>query len=316
MRIMLTGARGFIARSLIPELEAGGHEVIATDIEDGDLTVSGIADGLVKAHRPDAVVHLAAAVSRILCEDDREDTVRANPVATMHVARAASRYGARFVYTSTSEVYGDHGDAWVDETTNLIVSHNLYGMTKYWGEQVAQLYAGDGLQIVRPSMPFGPSMPVGRGCCAIVNFLWWAATRQPIVVHDGSARCWCWVGDLVRAFRLVIESGEQASSSEDSQSGTGVYNIGRDDNEQSMVEIARIACGIVDTPDDLVDVVQPPEAQTLVKRLSMAKVRSLGYTPATDPVQGLQTVFEQDFADRSTEELLGGAATSHRLART
>jgi nucleoside-diphosphate-sugar epimerase len=178
---------------------------------------------------------------------------------------------------------------------------------------MAQLYAPHGLQIIRPSMPYGPMMPVGRGCCALVNFLWWAATDQQMTVHSTGARAWCWVGDLVRAVRIAIERGEQADSAEASQRGMGIFNVGRDDNEVSMVDVARLAVEIAGGSPELVNVIDPPKAQTAVKRLSMQKVRDLGYTPEVELEQGMRWVFEHDFAGKSVEELLA-QAPQHRLS--
>lgn len=313
MRILMTGASGFVARSLRTEFEGNGHEVLGVDLVDGDLTLPGVADKLIGERKPDVVVHLAAAVSRLLCEDDREDTIRANPVATMHVATACAKHDARLVYTSTSEVYGDQGEHTCLESDPLVISHNLYGATKYWAEQAAQLYAPDGLQIIRPSMPYGPMMPVGRGCCALVNFLWWAATDQPMTVHSTGARAWCWIGDLVNAIRTVVEKGEQADSAEASQRGMGIYNVGRDDNEVSMVSVAKLAVQIAGGSEDLVNVIDPPKAQTAVKRLSMQKAYDLGYTPKVSLEDGMRWVYEHDFQGLSKEELLG-TAPQHRLA--
>ena len=300
MRILVTGAAGFIGRFLVPELEQHGHDVIAVDLVDGDITVPGVADRLVGDAQPDVVLHLAAAVSRVLCEDDRLNTIAVNAFGTTLVAEAAKRHGARLVYTSTSEVYGDHGLEWCDETTPLKVSHNLYGASKFWGEQAAQLYAPEGLQIIRPTMPFGPTMPVGRGCCALLNFMWWAQNGEKLQVHANAARSWCWIGDLVAGFRYVIEKGEQASTAADSEQGVGVYNVGRDDNEKSMVACAELAIELTEASMDQLDVFEPPFNQTAVKRLSTQKLVGLGYQPQVEIEQGMLMTLQAGFNEDKT----------------
>ncbi len=300
MRIFVTGAAGFIGRHLVPELQEHGHDVIAVDLPDGDITVTGVAQRLISDARPDVVLHLAAAVSRVLCEDDRLNTIAVNAYGTTMVAEAASNVGARLVYTSTSEVYGDHGTAWCDETTPLRVSHNLYGASKYWGEQVAQLYAPEGLQIIRPTMPFGPTMPVGRGCCALLNFMWWAQNGEDLHVHRNAARSWCWIGDLVRGFRYVIERGEQASSAAESERGVGVYNVGRDDNELSMVDCAKLAIEIVGASPEQLKEFDPPFNQTAIKRLSTKKLFDLGFTPEVELEDGMRRTFAAGFNQDKT----------------
>jgi len=281
MRILVTGADGFLGRHLCADLFQAKHGVHGIDRDAGDLTIQGVADSLIGAWCPEVVVHLAAAVGRVLSEDDIERTIRTNVLATAHVARACARAGARLVYVSTSEIYGDQGERVCEEDGPTVLPHNLYGLTKRWGEEVARLYAPVGLQVIRPSMPYGPGLPVGRGRAAICNMLWQAETRQQITVHRGGVRAWCWVGDTVRGFRMVIESGEP-----------GAWNVGRDDEFTSMLGIAEIACEIAGAPLSLIQEVEAPANQTLVKRLSMAKLRGLGWEPTVSIREGMKRTYE------------------------
>lgn len=276
MRVLLTGGRGFIGRWLFEELARHGHDPHAIDLEDGDLRVPGVAAALVKLLVPDVVVHLAAQVGRLHGEDDLRYTIESNALMTALVASATHEAGARLVYTSTSEVYGDQAEQVCDEHDGPWgLPHNLYGLSKRWGEEAARLYTDD-VTIVRPSMPYGPGVPPGRGRAALPNILWQATTGQRIPIHRGAARSWCWIGDVVRGFRLVIENGEG-----------GTFNLGRDDDEISMVDAAELACKMVGASPLLVDVIDPPAAQTVVKRLSTARLESLGWAPAVELAVGM-----------------------------
>lgn len=292
MVILVTGAGGFIGSHLCAELESADHDVRRVDLEDGDLTEPGVARRIIRSHRPDVVVHLAAQVGRIFGEDSPEWTIRENALMTTWVAREAAAVGARVMYSSTSEVYGDQGAALCYEGGPIVLSHNLYGVSKLWGEQAFQLYAPDGLQIIRLSMPYGPGLPAGRGRAAIINFLWQANTGQPITVHRGAARCWCYVADTARGIRMIIEDGEQASSGQESASGVGVYNVGRDENEISMIEVAETACEIAGAPTHLVELLDAPSNQTVVKRLSSAKLQALGWRPEVELRDGMERTFD------------------------
>jgi len=287
MRIVVTGSQGFLGRHLCADLFYAKHDVHGIDRETGDLTVPGIADALIGAWCPEVVVHLAAAVGRILGEDDIENTIRSNALMTANVARACARYDVRLVYVSTSEIYGDQGERLCDEDGPAVLPHNLYGLTKRWGEEVARLYAPAGLQVIRPSMPYGPGLPVGRGRAAICNMLWQASTRQEIPVHKGGVRAWCWVGDTVRGFRMVIESGEP-----------GAWNVGRDDNFVTMRDVAELACRIAGAPTSLIRMVDPPANQTIVKRLSMAKLKALGWEPTVSLEDGMRRLYAAQQKER------------------
>lgn len=292
MKILVTGAGGFIGSHLTRELTAHGHHVIGVDIADGDLRDDWVATSLVTQHAPDVVVHLAAQVGRVFGEDNVRHTITNNAHATATIAMACASTGARLTYVSTSEVYGDQGDVWCDEDGPVVLPHNLYGLSKRWGEEVAALYAPDRLQVIRLSMPYGPGLPAGRGRAAIINMLWQANTGQPIVVHRGATRCWCWVGDTVTAMRLVIERGEWGTHPDDPARGVGVYNIGRSDNETSMQHVALLACEIADADPSLIQLVDPPNAQTVVKRLSTTKVQGLGWEPTVPLKEGMARTFK------------------------
>lgn len=234
-------------------------------------------------HKPEVVVHLAAQVGRLHGEEDWRHTIESNAVITSFVAHAAHEAGVKqFVYTSTSEVYGDHAHAVCHEDDGPWgLPHNLYGLSKRWGEEAARLYYPRGLlQVVRPSMPYGPGAPPGKGRRAMDNMLWQALHHKTITVHKGALRSWCWIGDLVRAWRLVIESRQP-----------GAFNIGRDDDERLMLEIAQRACALADAPLGLIKEVEAPGRQTVVKRLSTQKIRDLGWLPEVELEEGIETVF-------------------------
>lgn len=293
MKILVTGAKGFIGSHLVPELSKNGkHTVISTDIEDGDLRLERTALDLIDYYNPDVVVHLAAQVGRVFGEDDLERSITNNALATARVAQACSAYKARLVYCSTSEVYGDQDNYICVEGGKEVVPHGMYGLSKRWGEEAARLYAPDKLQIVRLSMPYGPGLPAGRGRAALINFLWNASHNKPLTVHRNGKRSWCWIGDTVRGFRMVIEQGEKAYTAEQSESGLGVYNIGRDDNEVLMIDVARMACDLVGASYKLIEEIDPPSNQTVVKRLSTKKLMDLGWTPEIDLYEGMHMTWD------------------------
>lgn len=281
MRILLTGARGFVGRHLYGELVNNDHDVIGVDISDGDLRVDKVASNIIKEKQPELVVHLAGVVGRMFGEDDPERTVTTNAVGTLRVAQACAQAKVRVAYVSTSEAYGDWGDDSVDEKEHGKLPHNLYGLSKRWGEEVTQLYYGAKAQIPRLSMPYGPGLPAGRGRAALINFLWSAMHWQPITVFRGASRSWCWVGDTVRGLRMILEDG-----------GAGVWLVGRDDNETSMLRVAQMCCDITGAPHSIIKELDPPTNETPVKRLKTARLNALGWQPETSLEAGIAITYE------------------------
>jgi nucleoside-diphosphate-sugar epimerase len=283
MKVLITGAAGFIGTHLTAELNGSGHEVTGFDVTAGPGIIQGsclfdsFAD-LVQRRKPDVVIHLAAKVGRLFGEDNIRNTISENVYMTAHVAQTCAAHGARLMYASTSEVYGDRGNHLCAEDEPFQgVPHNAYGLSKRQGEEFARLYCPSGLTIMRFSMPYGPGLPAGRGRAALINFLHNALHHQQIVVHRKSERSWCWIGDTVRAVRLLLERSEG-----------GAYNIGRDDNAESMLSVAEQACRMVHAPLSLIELVDPPERQTVVKRLAMNKIRALGWEPRVDLEEGMR----------------------------
>lgn len=284
MRVAITGSEGFVGSWLAKELRSNGHETFGIDVIGDDpknILDEGVFKNWIDDVQPDVCYHLAAQVGRIFGEQDVSHTVRHNAEMTTVVAKWCGDLGIRLAYVSTSEAYGDQGTDSCDEYGKLVLPHNLYGLSKRWGEEAAQLFAPNNLVIARLSMPYGPGVPPGRGRRAMDTMLWQAHHRMPVIVHRGGERSWCWVGDTVAGLRMIIE-----------QPDAGIWNIGRDDDPRSMLEIAERACDIAGAPRDIIQEIDPPSNQTVVKRLSTSRIRELGWSPTVEIDDGMRNVYE------------------------
>lgn len=142
MRILLTGAAGRLGRPVLSRLESvDGIETIATRgtssvIDSGfhvDLADLDAVERLVGDVRPDVIVHLAAIVGGA-CERDKNRTHTVNVEATRVLAASAIAAGAsRFVFASSSAVYGEHYSTPVAET-GRIDAHSTYAQSKFEAE--------------------------------------------------------------------------------------------------------------------------------------------------------------------------------------
>jgi dTDP-glucose 4,6-dehydratase len=284
VRILVTGHRGFIGGHLCRELRDAGHEITGADLVEGiNLAKRGRVKAVLDDKRPAQIIHLAAQVGRIFGERDLRHTVSSNAEMTATLAVECGVRGIPVLYASSSEVYGDQGEVTCHEAGPVRLPHNLYGLSKRWGEEALQLYAPEGLQIVRLSMPYGPGAPPGVGRRALDNVIWQAQHGKPIPIHRGAERSWCWIEDTCRAIRLVLEEGERDYG----DYGRGIYNIGRNDRRLSMYELAMRICVLVDADPSLIELIDPPSAQTVVKRLSPSKIRRLGWRPEVELEEGL-----------------------------
>lgn len=279
MKVIVTGGAGFIGRHLSSFLCAYTDPVIV-DLKlgrDHDLRFSDNVNRIFDAHRDASLcIHLAAKVGRLFGEDDPMETITDNVGMTSLVAQACGERGIRMAYASTSEVYGDNGERSCDEMFGpFTLPHNVYGISKHFGEDICRHYAPDELTILRLSMPYGPGLPAGRGRAAIINMLHQALHEKPIPVHEGAERSWCYIGDTVRAISMAI-------------SATGTFNVGRDDAAVPMLRVAELACELTGASKGLIEIVPAPPMQTVVKRLSTDRIRALGWRPVIDLEKGMK----------------------------
>ena len=106
MRVLVTGASGFVGRALVEELRHGerAYEVLPLERADGDLADEGVAERAIAEARPNFVVHAAARIGVVRCEEEPELALRSNVLATIQVARATAAHDARLAYVSTTDV--------------------------------------------------------------------------------------------------------------------------------------------------------------------------------------------------------------------
>jgi nucleoside-diphosphate-sugar epimerase len=285
VRVLLTGSEGFIGGHLRKELETHGHPVAGIDLARGqthDLLYEPTIRHYLDVVKPDVCIHLAAKVGRLFGEDDIRKTIEDNAWMTANVAKACGERGVRLMYASTSEVYGDRGEhVCLEDEPFVGVPHNIYGLSKRWGEEACRLYAPENLTIMRFSMPYGHGLPAGRG--ALLS----STSSIPLFILSLSLFI---VGVSVLGVGLGILLVRRVSSSKANTRGR--YNVGRDDNARSMLEVAEMACDLAGAPYDLIQLVDPPERQTVVKRLATSKIRMLGWTPRVSLEEGMERVYE------------------------
>jgi len=209
VKVLVTGASGFLGRAVCAELSARGHDVAGlvrrrgsepqgTAPVLGDLTNEDSLRAALADVRPESVVHLAAEIATAR---DRRRIEEVNVEGTRRLlASCAAVDNPRFVFASTV-VTGDAGGAMLDERSALPVE-TAYGRSKQRGEQLVR-ESGLPSAIVRPSHVYGPG---GWYADEIVKRL-----KQPgrlVVIGDGH-NLWdvVHVADVASAF---VDAAERA----------------------------------------------------------------------------------------------------------
>jgi nucleoside-diphosphate-sugar epimerase len=162
VRVLVTGASGFVGQAVCRELTARGHDVLAlvrrpgsepegTTVVPGDLTAPAHLDRSLAEHSPDCVVHLAAEIAS---QRDAEKVHEVNVEGTRRLVEAAQSAGVkRFVFASTV-VTGEANGRVLREDEPLPVE-TAYGRSKQEGERLVRESEMEGV-IVRPGHVYGP----------------------------------------------------------------------------------------------------------------------------------------------------------------
>jgi nucleoside-diphosphate-sugar epimerase len=162
VRLLVTGASGFLGRSVCDELRAHDHEVAAlvrregsepagTSAVAGDLTDAGSLTRAVDSARPECVVHLAAEIAS---QRDPAKIQESNVEGTRRLIAACEGAGVRRIVFASTVVTGDAKGSVLDEDTQLPVETE-YGRSKQEGERLLRKSALEDV-IIRPSHVYGP----------------------------------------------------------------------------------------------------------------------------------------------------------------
>ena len=225
MRVVVTGAGGFLGRHLVRELASRGVETVAVDRAEADVCDAAAVADLVARTRPDAVVHLAAQSRVAHSFADPGETFRVNVLGTVAVLEAVRRHAprARILVASSAEVYGAVGaDALPIDESAPLAPVNPYGASKVAAEAAAlQFHRAHGLDVavLRAFNAVGPGQATDfalPGFAAQLAAIARGAAEPVLRVGNLDAeRDLTDVRDVARAYALALERGEAG----------GVYNV-------------------------------------------------------------------------------------------
>lgn len=268
MKILVTGGAGFIGSAVVRQAVARGHGVVNVDcltyaaclenvasvadsplyaFEQADIRDRAALDRIFAAHRPDAVMHLAAEshVDRSIdapgafIETNVTGTYNMLEAARAHWTRAGKPAGFRFHHISTDEVFGSlPADPAVKFTeTTAYDPRSPYSASKAASDHLVRAWAETyGLPVVLTncSNNYGPyHFPEKLIPVIILNAL--AGKPLPIYGDGSNIRDWLFVEDHADALLLVLEKGRPRRS----------YNIGGE-NERTNLELVQTLCAILD----------------------------------------------------------------------
>lgn len=302
MRVLVTGAAGFVGRYLTAELQRHDHEPVGFDAAPpdsldvsfpyfcGDITDPDSLRTCIERTQPDACVHLAGIAFVPLGWSDPQKVMHVNVTGTLNVLEAlrATAPQARVLVITSSEVYGrDPRPEPVREEETLTPS-NLYGVSKVAADMACRLYFkqyGQPVMTARPQNHIGPGQSRLFATSAFAEQLIELRGKTDPVMNVGnldSERDFTDVRDVVRAYRLLVESGQPGEA----------YNIASGQTV-SIREILNRLCdhaGIQPTLEVDEGLFRPTDKPPL---LAIDKIqRDVGWTPTISLSDTLDEIYD------------------------
>ncbi len=308
MKVIVTGGAGFLGSHLCEKLIQEGYEVICIDnLSTGSekniehlksnskfqFLNHNVVDPLPEDLTANQIYHLASPASPN--KDNPKsyialsfETMQVNSLGTWNLCEAAAKMNAKFLFASTSEIYGDPLEHPQKETYRGNVStvgpRAVYDESKRFGETITSAFIHskdlDG-RIVRIFNTYGPNMAQdGR---VVIEFVNAALQNKPLPVFgDGKqTRSFCFVSDMVAGLMAAMEKGTRGE----------VYNLGNP-GEFTVLELAQKVkelCGSA----SIIEYHPLPEDDPKQRCPDISKAKEkLNWEPDIELVEGLKKLID------------------------
>ena len=302
MKILLTGAAGFLGSHLSKKLIDNNHEVIGLD----DLSTGSVKNIEPLLNNPkytfvehdvripyqvkvDAILNFACPASPVNYQKDPVRTIETNFLGMINLLHLANETGVRIIQASTSEVYGDPTQSPQKETywgnVNPIGIRSCYDEGKRAAETLCFDYKrqyGLDARVIRIFNTYGPNMAIRDGR-VVSNFIVQALMGEPISIYGGEqTRSFCYVSDLIEGIYKVLMLDKNPQSP---------INLGNP-NEFRVVELANTIKELTGSKSEIMNYPLPEDdPKQRCPDISLAR-NSLNWEPTVGLVEGLEKTIE------------------------
>jgi dTDP-glucose 4,6-dehydratase len=304
MRILVSGAAGFLGSHLTDLLLSQGHAVVGVDNFitgkpanvahlQGDNRFTLVSHDVVEPLKVDGpidrVYHMASPASPVGYVKHQVATLKVNSAGTWNLLELAESKNARFLMASTSETYGDptvnpqREEYWGN--VNPIGLRSMYDEAKRFSEACTMAYYRErklDTRLIRIFNTYGPRMDPYDGR-VVINFIRQALNDEPLTVfgEGKQTRSLCYVSDLVRGINLVMEGDFHEP-----------INLGNPD-EVTILQIAKEIMELVPGTRSTITFLPMPPDDPRVRCPDITRAKQiLGWTPSVSRKEGLARMIE------------------------
>jgi dTDP-glucose 4,6-dehydratase len=327
MKVLITGAAGFLGSHLCDRFLADGHTVVGLDnfitghpdniahltgVDNFAFIRHDVSTPMYVAGELQGVLHFASPASPVDYLEFPIQTLKVGSLGTHNALGVAKDKGARFMIASTSEVYGDPLEHPQTErywgNVNPVGPRGVYDEAKRFAEAMTMAYHryhGVDTRIVRIFNTYGPRMRPRDGR-VVSNFIVQALTGEPLTIYgDGSqTRSFCYVDDEIDGIYRLFHGGDSDPT-----------NVGNPD-EYTVAELARMVLDL--TGSDSPVVYRPlPADDPRQRRPDITRARALlGWEPRVPVREGVARTIEYFRSLLTTDRMAPDAAHPRSLARS
>jgi UDP-glucuronate decarboxylase len=303
MKILLTGAAGFLGSHISKKLIDNNHEVIGLD----DLSTGSVKNIEQLINHPkysfiehdvripyqakvDAILNFACPASPVNYQKDPVRTIETNFLGMINMLHLANETGARIIQASTSEIYGDPTQSPQKESywgnVNPIGIRSCYDEGKRAAETLCFDYRRQynlDTRVIRIFNTYGPNMAIGDGR-VVSNFIVQALRNESINIYgDGKqTRSFCYVSDLVEGIYKLLQLDKNPETP---------INLGNP-NEFTILELAKVVIEITNSKSEIVNNPLPlDDPKQRCPDISLAK-STLKWKPTIELREGIEKTAE------------------------
>ena len=303
MNILVTGGAGFIGTNLVEKFIDKQHNVIVIDnlltgskknlehffnSENFSFIKLDVQNHIEVAEDLDYVLHLASPASPKAYAQHPINTLKAGSIGTINTLGLAKAKNAKYLLTSTSEIYGDPLVSPQPESywgnVNPNGTRSMYDEAKRFAEAAVssynRIYDLD-TRILRLFNTYGPKMKINDGR-VVTNFIHQAITGNDITIYGqgNQTRSFCYIDDTVSGILKAMESDNSE-----------VFNIGNP-NEITILQLAEKIIELTNSKSEI-KFVKLPEDDPMQRKPDISKANNkLNWFPVVSLEDGLKKTIE------------------------
>ncbi len=303
MKILISGGAGFIGSHLTEFYLNKGCEVLVVDhFGSGNNIIEGAEykkmnvydDKVLDLGKFDMILHFASRASPPDYQKYPIDTILANTRGTSNLLTLAEKSKCKFLFASTSEIYGDPFVVPTPESywgyVNPCGPRSCYDNSKRLGETFCYEFFRKGVdvRVIRIFNTYGPRMRKDDGR-VITNFVNQALNNLDITIYGSGEqkRSYCYIDDLIKGIEKLMDAELERNDFLEDR----VFNMGNPNEYYSVKELANIVLKLIPDSNSKLVHHKLPKDDPKDRRPSIEKaIETLKWEPKTDIETGLKKV--------------------------